>query len=67
MNYKHICDETHHKQKNKFTYVIRNTGTGAYLCDTALKRKVFPSYKAAEQEKSRLNLSSRFYETVVLL
>lgn len=59
--------EAHHKQKNKFFYVIRNTGTGAYLCDLQLKRRVFPSYMAAEKELTRLCLSRHSYETEVIV
>lgn len=67
MNRKIFESETHHKQRNKFIYVIRNTGTGAYLCDMKLNRRVFPSYRAAERELKRLRLSHYSYETEVLV
>ena len=67
MNRKLFETGTHHKQKNKFFYVIRNTGTGAYLCDLELKRRVFSSYMAAENELERLQLNRNLYETEVLV
>lgn len=67
MNRKLFETETHHKQEKKFFYVIRNTGTGAYLCDLELKRRVFPSYMAAENELERLRLSRYSYETEVIV
>lgn len=33
--------QTHHRQENKFGFVIRNTGTGAYICDMQLRRHIF--------------------------
>ena len=67
MNKRHIEDRTHHRQENKFAFVIRNTSTGAYLCDTQLRRRIFPTYRAAERELERLCLSSCFYETEILV
>ena len=70
MNRKIFADKTiqsNHKQKYKLSYVIRNTGTGAYLCDEKLNTKVFPTFREAEKELERLHLSQYSYETKVVV
>ena len=70
MNRKNFADQTiqpNHKQRYKLSYVIRNTGTGAYLCDSELNTKVFPPIKAAKMERERLHLSEYSYETKVVV
>lgn len=51
-----------HEQDYKLTYFIKNTATGAYLCDNQLKRRAFRSYKEAKNEMERRGLSDVIYE-----
>ncbi len=67
MNRKNIDRHPHHTQKFRLSYVIRNTGTGAYLCDDKLNTRVFPTMRAVEMEYERLNLSKYSYETKVVV
>ncbi len=66
-NYENQSLHPNHKQKYKLSYVIRNTGTGAYLCDEKLNTKVFPTFREAEKELERLHLSQYSYETKVVV
>lgn len=59
--------DVYHCQKNKYLYVIRNSSTGAYLCDAKLRRRIFKSYREAENELKRLRLNIYTYETEVLI
>lgn len=60
-------EHVNHDQKYKLNFVIRNTGTGAYLCDEKLNTKVFRTIFEAERERERLHLSKYAYETKVIV
>lgn len=60
-------EHINHNQRYKLSYVIRNSGTGAYLCDEKLNTRIFPTIRAAEKERERLHLSEFSYETKVVV
>lgn len=60
-------EHINHNQRCKLSYVIRNTGTGAYLCDEKLNTRIFPTIGAAERECERLRLSKYSFETKVVV
>lgn len=66
-NYESRENQLNHKQNYKLSYVIRNTGTGAYLCDSNLHTKIFPTYEATMRECERLGLSKYFYEPKIVV
>lgn len=60
-------EHVNHDQKCRLSFVIRNTGTGAYLCDEKLNTKVFRTIFEAERERERLRLSKYAYETKLIV
>lgn len=66
-NYESRENQPNHQQKYKLSYVIRNTGTGAYLCDSKLNTRIFPTYEATIHECQRLGLSKYSYEPKVVV
>ncbi len=60
-------EHVNHDRKYKLSFVIQNTGTGAYLCDEKLNTKVFRTIFEAERERERLRLSKYAYETKLIV
>lgn len=66
-NFEKKPEHINHNQRFKLSYVIRNTGTGAYLCDEKLNTRIFHSIGEAERERERLRLNQYSYETMVVV
>jgi hypothetical protein len=66
-NFEKKPEHINHNQRYKLSYVIRNTGTGAYLCDDKLNTRIFRTIGEAERERERLHLSDFSYETKIVV
>ncbi len=66
-NFEKKPEHINHNQRFKLNYVIRNTGTGAYLCDEKLNTRIFNTIGEAERERERLHLNQYSYETMVVV
>lgn len=66
-NFEKKPEHINHNQRLKLNYVIRNTGTGAYLCDEKLNTRYFSTIGEAERERDRLRLNEYSYETIVVV